>query len=186
MLFRSEAVARAVGAVEHVVMRFDLRLWGGSALTDDLAVPLHDDVSAIGKDIPVTYVPARNMLFLSFATSFAEARGAEAIYIGVNALDYSGYPDCRPGFLEAFGHVIREGTAAGAAGRRIRIEAPLLHLSKAEIVALGASLGVDHGLTWSCYQGGDRPCGQCDSCLLRAEGFAKAGLVDPVAQAPAG
>jgi len=179
----AEAVARAVGAVEHVVMRFDLGAWGGSSLTSDTPVPQHDDVSGIGASIPNTYVPARNMLFLAFATSFAEARGAEAIYIGVNALDYSGYPDCRPDFIAAFTRVIELGTAVGDGGRAPRIVAPLMRLTKAEIVKLGAELGVDHGLTWSCYMGGDHPCGHCDSCLLRAQGFAQAGIADPTISA---
>ncbi|MEB3299306.1 MAG: 7-cyano-7-deazaguanine synthase QueC [Candidatus Sericytochromatia bacterium] len=179
----AEAVAHAVDAVEHVVMRFDLGVWGGSSLTSATPVPQHDDVSAIGKEIPNTYVPGRNTLFLAFATSFAEARGAEAIFIGVNALDYSGYPDCRPAFVEAFEEVIRQGTAAGAHGKAPRIVAPLMDLTKAGIVRLGVELGVDHGLTWSCYVGGDLPCGRCDSCLLRAQGFADAGVADPVAAA---
>lgn len=179
----AEAVARAVDAVEHVVMRFNLGAWGGSSLTSDMPVPQHADVSGIGSTIPSTYVPARNMLFLAFATSFAEARGAEAIYIGVNALDYSGYPDCRPDFIAAFTRVIELGTAVGDGGRAPRILAPLMHLSKAEIVKLGVEIGVDHSLTWSCYLGGEQPCGHCDSCLLRAQGFSQAGVADPTATA---
>ena len=176
----ARAVAAAVGAAEHLVMKFDLTRWGGSALTDDtLAVPTGRAVAEMEESVPVTYVPGRNTLFLSFGLSYAEAKGAEAIFIGVNAYDYSGYPDCRPDFIAAFQEVARLGTREGREGRPIRIEAPLLHLDKAGIVKLGQSVGADYGPTWSCYMGGERPCGECDACLLRAKGFAEAGAADP-------
>jgi 7-cyano-7-deazaguanine synthase len=176
----ARAVAKAVGAAEHVVMSFDLTRWGGSALTDDaLAVPTGRDVAEMEETIPVTYVPGRNTLFLSFGLSYAEAMGAEAVFIGVNAYDYSGYPDCRPEFIQAFQEVARLGTKAGVEGHPTRIETPLLHLDKAGIVKLGASVGADYAPTWSCYQGGESPCGECDACKLRAKGFAEAGRPDP-------
>ncbi|MBO9541533.1 7-cyano-7-deazaguanine synthase QueC [bacterium] len=175
----ARAVAKAVGAAEHIVMKFDLTRWGGSALTQaDLDVPTGRDVAEMEETIPVTYVPGRNILFLSFAASYAEAKGAEAIFIGVNALDYSGYPDCRPEFIQAYQEAVRLGTKAGVEGQPIRIETPLLHWTKAEIIQHGLAVGTDYGLTWSCYQGGEAPCGTCDSCLLRAKGFAEAGVTD--------
>lgn len=175
----ARAVAAAVRVAEHLVMKFDLTRWGGSALTQsDIAVPTHRSVAEIESAIPVTYVPGRNTLFLSFGLSYAEAKGAEAVYIGVNALDYSGYPDCRPEFIAAYQEVARLGTKAGVEGRPIRILTPLLRWNKAEIIRQGRAVGADYGLTWSCYQGGDVPCGTCDSCLLRAKGFAEAGMVD--------
>ncbi|MBU6427507.1 MAG: 7-cyano-7-deazaguanine synthase QueC [Cyanobacteria bacterium REEB65] len=173
-------IASAVGAVEHVVMRFDLRQWGGSALTADMPVPLGRTPEDMHTGIPVTYVPGRNTIFLAFGLSYAEAKGAEALYIGVNAIDSSGYPDCRPEFIRAFHEVARLGTKAGVEGSPVRLETPLLTLSKAEIVQLGLSVGADYALTWSCYVGGDRPCGRCDSCLLRAAGFAGANVPDPL------
>ncbi len=175
-------VAAAIGAAEHVVMSFDLRHFGGSALTDDIEVPRHRTPDEIGEGIPVTYVPGRNTIFLSFGLSFAEARGAEALFIGVNALDSSGYPDCRPEFVAAFQDVARLGTRVGAEGRPVRIVTPLIALTKGEIVKLGVAAGVDHSLTWSCYLGGEQPCGTCDSCLLRARGFEEAGIPDPIAR----
>ncbi len=176
----ARAVAKAVGAKEHVVMTFDLTRWGGSALTDaTLDVPTGREASEMEESIPVTYVPGRNTLFLSFGLSYAEAIGAEAIFIGVNAYDYSGYPDCRPEFIAAYQEMARLGTKAGVEGHPIRIETPLLHLNKAGIVKLGQSVGADYGLTWSCYQGGATPCGTCDACILRAKGFAEAESVDP-------
>lgn len=175
----AKAVAKAVGAVEHIVMSFDLTRWGGSALTQsDLAVPTGRDTAEMEESIPVTYVPGRNILFLSFGVSYAEAKGAESIFIGVNALDYSGYPDCRPEFIAAYQEAVRLGTKAGVEGHPIRIETPLLHWSKAEIIRHGLAAGADYGLTWSCYQGGEVPCGECDSCRLRAKGFAEAGVRD--------
>lgn len=170
-------VARALGAVEHRVARFDLSWIGGSALTDPaLAVPVRPS-----EGIPVTYVPARNTVLLALALAWAEVLEAGAIYIGVNAVDYSGYPDCRPAFIEAFDRLARLATRAGVEGRGAGIRAPLLHLSKAEIIRLGRDLGVDYGLTLSCYDpdGDGLACGRCDACRLRAQGFAAAGVPDP-------
>jgi 7-cyano-7-deazaguanine synthase len=171
--------------VEHVVERIDLRVFGGSALTDQIAVPKPGEASRIGSGIPVTYVPARNTIFLSFALAYAEARGASDIFIGVNAIDYSGYPDCRPEFVEAFQRLADVATKAGANGNRFTIHAPLIHMTKADIIREGARLGVKFALTHSCY---DPPaegiaCGQCDSCVLRQEGFQQAGLIDPICYA---
>lgn len=166
--------------LEHWILPLSLP-WGGSALTDSgLGVPKGRDESKISKEIPVTYVPARNSIFLSLAVSLAEAKGAEAIYFGANALDYSGYPDCRPEFIEAFEEMIRRGTKAGSEGKQIRIVAPLLRMTKAEIIELGKELGVPFEWTWSCYEGKETPCGECDSCILRAKGFREAGVEDPL------
>ncbi|MBK1731385.1 7-cyano-7-deazaguanine synthase QueC [Thiococcus pfennigii] len=176
-------VAATLGAAEHRVMDLDLRCIGGSALTADIAVPKGRDPAQIADGIPVTYVPARNTIFLSLALAWAETLGTGLIYVGVNALDYSGYPDCRPEFIAAFAAMANLATAAGVSGgQRVEICTPLIALSKAEIIRLGTRLGVDYGLTSSCYDPGpdDRPCGQCDSCLLRAKGFAEAGLADPL------
>lgn len=175
-------VAQVLGVEAHVVARIDLRAFGGSALTSELAVPHHDRVEQLGADIPVTYVPARNTIFLSFALAYAETLDAADIFIGVNALDYSGYPDCRPEYLAAYEAMANLATKAGVEGHRpLRIHAPLIDLSKAEIIRRGLALGVDYGLTHSCYDpdGSGRPCGTCDSCLLRAKGFAEAGISDP-------
>jgi 7-cyano-7-deazaguanine synthase len=181
----ARAIARNLPATEHIVMSFDLTRWGGSALTQqDLAVPTGRSLEEMEESIPVTYVPGRNTLFLSFGLSYAEAKGAEAVFIGVNALDYSGYPDCRPEFIAAMQEVARLGTKAGVEGHPTRIETPLLHWNKAEIIRHGLEVGADYSLTWSCYQGGDRPCGVCDSCLLRAKGFAEAGVPDPALVSP--
>lgn len=169
----------------HVVVDIDLRKWGGSALTSDVAVPKDRDVAA-AHDIPVTYVPARNTIFLSFALAWAETLGATDIFVGVNALDYSGYPDCRPEYLRAFETMANLATRAGVEGtQRLTIHAPLLHLTKAGIVQLGYSLGVDYALTTSCYDPAPdgAACGRCDACLLRLKGFAEAGAVDPIAYA---
>jgi len=170
-------IAAELGAERHVVLPLDLRAFGGSALTADIAVPK----SGVGDDVPVTYVPARNTIFLSLALGWAEAAGAFDIYIGVNALDYSGYPDCRPDFVAAFQRLASLATKAGAEGRGFRIAAPLLHMSKADIVREAGRLGLDAGLSWSCYDPspGGRHCGLCDSCRLRARGFEEAGLPDP-------
>jgi 7-cyano-7-deazaguanine synthase len=176
-------VAAALGACRHLTLRLDLRAIGGSALTDDLPVPKGRSDAAIGKGIPVTYVPARNTIFLSHALAWAEVLGAEDIFIGVNALDYSGYPDCRPEFIEAFERLANLATQAGVEGRsRFRVHAPLITLTKAQIVARAYELGVDLSLTWSCYEpeSDGRACGRCDSCLLRKKGFAEAHLADPV------
>jgi 7-cyano-7-deazaguanine synthase len=170
-------VARALGAVEHKTVRVDLRSIGGSALTADIDVPL--DGAAQG--IPVTYVPARNTIMLSIALGWAEVLGAADICCGVNAVDYSGYPDCRPAFIEAFEHLANLATKAGVEGMRIRIHAPLMRMSKADIAREGTRLGVDFAATVSCYQADaqGRACGHCDACRLRAQGFREAGLADP-------
>ncbi len=180
------SVATALGAKQHLITEIDLRRLGGSALTADIPVPKDRDTEAMaGNGIPVTYVPARNTLFLSFALAWAEVLGASDIFIGVNALDYSGYPDCRPEFIAAFERMANLATVAGVEGRQqLRINAPLMTMTKAEIIRKGTALGVDYGLTSSCYDPGasGRPCGHCDSCQLRARGFAEAGLKDPMLQ----
>jgi len=177
----AKAVGRALRVRDHVIISFDLRKWGGSALTDDIEVPVDRDAAEIGQDIPITYVPARNTIFLSFALGYAETVGADSIFIGVNQVDYSGYPDCRAEYLRAFERVANLATKAGVEGRmKFRIEAPLIDMTKAEIVKLGTSLGLDYGLTWSCYLGGEEPCGRCDSCKLRRAAFEAAGLSDPL------
>ena len=176
-------IAGAAGVARHVVLDVNLRAFGGSALTDDIAVPKHRPVAEMGTGIPVTYVPARNTVFLSLALAWAEALGAADIFIGVNALDYSGYPDCRPEFIAAFEHMANLATKAGVEGRmRFRVHTPLIRLSKAAIIKTGVELGVDFGLTSSCYDPlpDGRPCGACDSCELRRKGFAEAGLRDPL------
>lgn len=173
----AERVARQLGVVEHKVIGLDLNDIGGSALTDpDIAVP-----ETPGEGIPVTYVPARNTVFLSLALGWAEVLGARHLFIGVNAVDYSGYPDCRPEFVEAFERLANLATKAGVEGDTFKIEAPLQFLSKAQIVQAGSQLGVDYALTVSCYQADDegQACGRCDSCRLRAEGFKAAGISDP-------
>ena len=176
-------IARAAGCRQHLVLDVNLRAFGGSALTDDIAVPKHRPVAEMGAGIPVTYVPARNTVFLALALAWAEALGAADIFIGVNALDYSGYPDCRPEFIAAFENMANLATKAGVEGRmRFRIHTPLIRLTKAAIIKMGVGLGVDFGLTSSCYdpQSDGRPCGACDSCELRRKGFAEAGLHDPL------
>ena len=175
----ARANARRMGAVEHLVVEFDLRLMGGSALTADIDVPK----GGVGNDIPVTYVPARNTIFLSFALGWAETLGAHDIYIGVNALDYSGYPDCRPEYISAYETMANLATRAGVEGSgRFSIHTPLISLTKAEIITAGTSLGVDYSLTHSCYDptAEGLSCGLCDSCRLRLKGFAEAGLSDPL------
>jgi len=175
-------VAEALDAVEHRVLEVDLSAWGGSALTDpDLDVPEDRSEDEIEDGIPVTYVPARNLVFLSIATSFAETREAEAVYIGANAVDFSGYPDCRPRFLEAFEEAARLGTKRGVEGTGVAVEAPLVDLPKQDIVELGVDLDAPLDRTWTCYQGGEVQCGRCDACQLRREGFEDAGYEDPVA-----
>jgi 7-cyano-7-deazaguanine synthase len=176
-------VAAALGVTRHVTLKIDLRAFGGSALTDDIAVPKGRSVESMGEGIPVTYVPARNTIFLACALAWAETLEAADIFLGVNAIDYSGYPDCRPEFIEAFERMANLATKAGVEGRtRVRIHTPLIRLAKADIVRLGRDLGLDFGLTWSCYdpQEGANPCGACDSCLLRAKGFEEAGIEDPL------
>jgi 7-cyano-7-deazaguanine synthase len=178
----AQRVAQHLGVVEHVVANIDLTLFGGSALTADIPVPKGRDLDAIGHGIPVTYVPARNTIFLSFALAWAEVLGAADIFIGVNALDYSGYPDCRPEYIQAYQRMADLATAAGVEGRqRTTIHTPLLHLTKGEIIRRGMELGVDYSLTVTCYDPGPRghACGACDACLLRLRGFEEAGLSDP-------
>ncbi len=176
----AKKVARALGVKKHLIIKFDLREVGGSALTSEqIEVPK----AGPGQDIPVTYVPARNTIFLSFGLAWAEVLEAPYIFIGANAVDYSGYPDCRPEYLRAFEEMANLATRISVEGKiRFKIEAPLLHMTKAEIIKTGHELGLDYGLTWSCYdpQPGDRPCGQCDSCRFRARGFKEAALEDPL------
>jgi len=176
-------IATALGAVRHVVLPLDLRRFGGSALTDDIAVPKQ----GVGEGIPVTYVPARNTIFLSVALGWAEALGARDIFIGINALDYSGYPDCRPDFLHAFEAMANLATKAGVEGDRFTIHAPLLQMSKADIAREADRLDLDAGQSWSCYDPtpDGRHCGLCDSCRLRSKGFQEAGLSDPTRYAAA-
>jgi 7-cyano-7-deazaguanine synthase len=177
-------VSQALGAARHTVVAVDLRAVGGSALTADLAVPKDRPLEAIGEGIPITYVPARNTVFLSLALGYAEVVAAFDLFIGANALDYSGYPDCRPEFLEQFERLANVATKAAVEGRgTFRVHAPLLRLTKAEIIRLGTGLGVDFSLTASCYDPDERgwACGRCDSCRLRLKGFAEAGLADPAA-----
>ncbi len=174
-------IAKVLEAERHVVMPLDLSRFGGSALTDStIAVPK----TGVMPGIPVTYVPARNTIFLSLALGWAEAVGARDIFIGVNALDYSGYPDCRPSFIAAFEAMAAEATKAGVEGQGFKIHTPLIDMSKAEIAREGARLGLDAGLSWSCYDptSEGKPCSACESCILRAKGFAEAGLIDPTAQ----
>lgn len=181
-------IAQRMGVTRHEIVDLDLRTFGGSALTADIPVPKDRDVDAITSGIPVTYVPARNTVFLALALAFAETLGAADIFIGVNALDYSGYPDCRPAFIEAFERLANVATKAGVDGTsRFAIHAPLLQLSKAEIITLGLSLGVDYGDTCSCYDPlpTGEACGRCDACVLRLRGFEGAGMRDPIRYAPA-
>jgi len=175
-------VAHALGATRHEIMAIDLRVFGGSALTDDIAVPKHRAAAEIGAGIPVTYVPARNTIFLSYALAWAEVLGAQDIFIGVSGIDYSGYPDCRPEYIGAYERMANLATKAGVEGRqKLTIHTPLIHLSKAEIIAEGAALGVDFSLTLSCYDPAPdgAACGDCDACILRRRGFQHAGVADP-------
>lgn len=180
-LAAARQIARQLGAVRHVVLPIDLSAFGGSALTADIDVPK----DGVGEGIPITYVPARNTVFLSLALAWAETVGARALYIGVNALDYSGYPDCRPEFIAGFENLAELATKAGVEGHAFRIQAPLQHMTKADIVREGDRLGLDLGLSWSCYDPapGGLHCGLCDSCRLRHKGFQDAGIVDPTAYA---
>ncbi len=178
------AVAAATKVCEHKCVDIALREIGGSALTADIPVPLGRNAETMSHGIPVTYVPARNTIFLAVALGYAEVVGADTLVIGVNQVDYSGYPDCRGEFLDAFTHLANLATKAGVEGAtQFRIWAPLLHMTKAEIITTGLRLGVDYGLTWSCYTGGETACGQCDSCQLRLAGFAEVGVNDPLAYA---
>ncbi|WP_301089905.1 7-cyano-7-deazaguanine synthase QueC [Sphingomonas sp.] len=180
-LAAARQIARQLGAVRHVVLPIDLSAFGGSALTADIDVPK----DGVGEGIPITYVPARNTVFLSLALAWAETVGARALYIGVNALDYSGYPDCRPEFIAGFENLAELATKAGVEGHAFRIQAPLQHMTKADIVREGDRLSLDLGLSWSCYDPapGGLHCGLCDSCRLRHKGFQDAGIVDPTAYA---
>jgi len=176
-------VAAAIGVKDHRVATIDLRVFGGSALTGDFAVPKGRGTDEMSHGIPITYVPARNTIFLSFALAWAEVLGSSDIFIGVNALDYSGYPDCRPEFIKAFEGMANLATKAGVEGRQVlKIHTPLIALTKAQIIARGIELGVDYGLTSSCYDPGVKgePCGECDSCRLRRKGFRENGIEDPV------
>jgi 7-cyano-7-deazaguanine synthase len=177
----AKRVASALGAREHRIANIDLRVFGGSALTDDTAVPKNRE-SDSDNEIPITYVPARNTIFLSYALAWCEVLGAADIFIGANAIDYSGYPDCRPEFISAFEHLARVATKAGVEGTQFRIHAPLLSMSKADIIRKGAELGVDFSLTHSCYDptADGLACGECDSCRLRLAGFREAGIADPI------
>ena len=176
-------VARSLGITSHRIANIDLRVFGGSALTDDIAVPKGRSSGEMSHGIPITYVPARNTIFLSYALAWAEVLGANDVFIGVNALDYSGYPDCRPEYIRAFEAMANLATKAAVEGRqRLTIHTPLIDLTKAQIIRRGLSLGVDYSLTSSCYDPAPdgRPCGQCDSCLLRQKGFREAGMTDPL------
>ena len=187
-LAAARRVAAAMGVADHVVADIDLRAFGGSALTADIEVPHHQRVEELGGGIPVTYVPARNTIFLSFALAWAETVAASDIFIGVNALDYSGYPDCRPEYIAAYETMANLATRAGVEGtQQLRIRTPLIDMTKAQIIQRGLELGVDYGLTHSCYDPDSRgrPCGTCDSCLLRRKGFAEAGVEDPALAAHA-
>jgi 7-cyano-7-deazaguanine synthase len=179
----AKRVAASIGVAEHRIAAIDLRAFGGSALTDDIAVPKGRATQDMSHGIPITYVPARNTIFLAFALAWAEVLGANDIFIGVNALDYSGYPDCRPEFIAAFENLANLATKAGVEGRlALKIHTPLISLTKAGIIHLGSELGVDYGLTSSCYDPSPVgvPCGQCDSCLLRQKGFRENGMEDPL------
>lgn len=177
----AHTVGRSLGVKDHVVISFDLRKWGGSSLTSDADVPVDRDIDEMAEAIPSTYVPARNTIFLSFALGYAETIGADAIFIGANQVDYSGYPDCREEYLQAFENMANLATKAGVEGTmRFHIEAPLITMTKADIIKAGTSLGVDYGLTWSCYLGGEKACGKCDSCKLRLAAFEAAELTDPL------
>lgn len=183
---QAKKIADYYGVKEHRLVNLDfLEQIGGSSLTSStLEIPTREEQEVTEQDrdeIPNTYVPARNLIFLSLATAYAEVIGAKVIYIGISAVDFSGYPDCRPEFLESMNHTVREATKAGIKGESIRIEAPLMHLSKAETIRLGMKLGVPYHLTTSCYQGEQEACGVCDSCLLRLKGFQEAGFTDPIA-----
>ena len=182
-LAAAKRVAASIGVADHKTATIDLRVFGGSALTAEIDVPKGRDADEMAHGIPITYVPARNTIFLSFALAWAEVLSASDIFIGVNALDYSGYPDCRPEYIEAFEKMANLATKAGVEGRRrLKIHTPLIAMTKAQIIAKGIELGVDYGLTSSCYdpsQTGE-PCGQCDSCLLRLKGFRENGVSDPL------
>ena len=177
----ARAIALAAGVKAHQIVNFDLALWGGSALTDDrIELPSDRTLAEMSQNIPITYVPARNTIFLSFALAYAETLGGDRIYIGVNALDYSGYPDCRLDYIQAMQEVFRLGTKQGREGNPIKIVTTLIELKKTEIIQLGNKLGVPWEQTWSCYAGGETACGLCDSCRLRLAAFEELGLKDPM------
>jgi 7-cyano-7-deazaguanine synthase len=179
----AKKIAAALGAVEHLILNLDLRSIGGSALTADISVPKGRSADEIGHGIPVTYVPARNTIFLAHALAWAEVLGAEDLFFGANIYDFSGYPDCRPEYIEAFERLASLATKAGVEGKsHFKIHTPLIRMTKAEIIKRGLALGVDFSLTWSCYEPAPdgRACGLCDSCVLRKKGFAEAGLTDPL------
>ena len=177
----ARTLAKRYGVAHHVVVEIDLRVFGGSALTADIDVPKDRDASEMSRGVPITYVPARNTIFLSYALAWAEVLGARDIFIGVNALDYSGYPDCRPEYIAEFEKLANLATRAGVEGDAVKIRAPLLHLTKREIIELGTHLGVDYSLTTSCYDPDENgaACGHCDACQLRLKGFADSGRSDP-------
>lgn len=180
-LLCAKKISKAVGAKKHIILTVDLKKFGGSSLFESSVQKIeHHTVHDIGKTIPSTYVPARNTIFLSFALAYAETMNADAIFIGVNAVDYSAYPDCRPAFIQTFQRLSQLATRQGVNGKAIRIRAPLLHLNKAEIITKGKKLNVPFSKTWSCYRGKAKACGRCDSCLLRLKGFQEAGLKDPL------
>jgi 7-cyano-7-deazaguanine synthase len=181
-IIAARSIARRAGVPRHVVVDMDLRVFGGSALTSELAVPKGRSSSEMSHGIPITYVPARNTIFLSYALALAEVSDASDIFLGVNVLDYSGYPDCRPEYIEAFERMANLATKAGVEGRRLIIHAPLMRMTKGEIIARGLELGVDYAFTLSCYDpdASGAACGECDSCQLRLKGFAEAGVRDPV------
>jgi 7-cyano-7-deazaguanine synthase len=177
----ARAVGESLGVIGHLIISFDLRKIGASALTDEIDVPLDRAEDEMSESIPVTYVPARNTIFLSFALSYAESIGAEDIFIGVSQVDYSGYPDCRDEYIEAYENMANLATKAAVEGKStFKIHTPLAHLSKAATIKRGLELGVDYSLTWSCYIGGEIACGRCDSCILRLAGFSDAGVKDPL------
>ncbi len=178
-LSSAKRIARGAGC-EYWVIKVEMPWQGSSLLDKSMALPKKRPMEKIKSGIPSSYVPARNTIFLSFAASYAEAIGAKSIFIGANAIDYSGYPDCREVYLKAFGRVIKEGTKAGVEGRAVSIEAPLLKKTKAQIIKEGNRLGAPYGDTWSCYEGKGAPCGMCDSCVIRKNGFKEAGVVDPL------
>lgn len=181
-LLSAKKLARFFRVKEQKILELDLRAIGGSALTDNIRVPTGKGIGEIKKDndIPVTYVPARNTIFLSYALAYAEVIDADAIFLGVNAVDYSHYPDCRPRFIERFQSLAEIATKSGVEGKYLKIEAPLIEMTKAEIIKKGGELKVPFGLTWSCYQGKGKACGRCESCVLRKNGFKEAGLEDPI------
>ena len=176
------AVARYYGVTRQKTITIDLRAFGGSALTADIPVPHARSLETMAADIPITYVPARNTIFLSYALAYAEVTGANDIFLGINAIDYSGYPDCRPEYLEAYERMANLATKASTQdGRRFHLHAPLIYMDKADIIRKGIELGDPYDLTWSCYEGGELACSTCDSCLLRLNGFAEVGVQDPIA-----